>query len=83
MRSPSVTSAGANRKSNKPGRLAELQYPHGEIVSRVSVGNGLELFGHILGTNAGCYQAVSPNGLLIGFFRSRPEAAIALSEARS
>ena len=80
MRSPAVTSGRANRKSSKPSRLRKNEYASGSVIARLAVCNGRLLLGHILETDAGLYRAVAPNGILIGSFKSRLEAAKAFSE---
>jgi hypothetical protein len=73
---------GSPDRKHKPPGLNCKEYADGEIVSRVAVCNGRILLGHILGISAGSYQAVAPNGLLIGSYASRPEAARAFHQVR-
>jgi hypothetical protein len=75
MRSPAAGNGRANRKSNRPLKPKQNEYADEAIVSSVSVCNGRALLGHIFETDGGLYRAVAPNGLLIGSFKSRPEAA--------
>jgi hypothetical protein len=83
MRSPAVTSGRANRKASKPGRLKKIKYASSPAVASFAVCQGREPLGHILETDAGLYRAVAPNGLLIGSYPSRLEAAKAFSGVRS
>ena len=70
MRSPGVTSARANRNSDKPGRLKNENYAPRIVFASVV-------------RNAGTILAVTPNSLVLGTFKSRLEAANAFSGVRS
>jgi hypothetical protein len=70
---------GSPNRKHKPPGLNCKEYADAAIISTVSVCNGRALLGHILETDAGWYRAVAPDGLLIGSFKSRPEAAKAFS----
>ncbi len=71
-----------NRKSHKPPGLTKNRYSDAAAISTVSVCDGRTLLGHILETDAGQYRAVARDGIVLGSFKSRPEAAKAFSEVR-
>jgi hypothetical protein len=64
MRSPGVTSARANRNSDKPGRLSKNE----NYAPRIG-------FASAVTRNAEMVLAVLPDGIVLGTFKSRLEAA--------
>jgi hypothetical protein len=59
----------------QPPEPTDNEYADAAIISTVSLD-------HVLETNAGHYRAVAPDGLLIGSYPSRFEAARAFSGVR-